>query len=651
MKKFLEKLKTVTCQVSIKIDFWYENKLAGRSNEYVMVDADKGLRKAGVKPDRSISYRSSVQPRLRKHWSHTSHRSPDKKFEIFTEDHNIYLRIKGTNETFQLTKDGKPGHGYSSRVFWAPDSKTFISLKTKEGEHRKLYHIESSPKDQLYPKLHTMTYAKPGDRITIKKPHLFNVEKREEIQVSDDLFPNPFRIDEFRWAKDSSQFTFLYNQRGHQFLRVVAINAKTGKTRLVVDERSTTFIDYAYKQIAYFIPGDKELIWMSERDGWNHLYLYDLDTGKVINQITKGSWVVRSVLRVDNEKRQIVFRAMGVFPNQNPYQSHYGTIQFDGSGLTWLTEGDGNHHITFSPNGEFIIDSYSRVDRPPITELRRVKDGKIVCQLEKADISKLEADGWKMPIRFSAKGRDDETDIHGVIYRPTNFDPKKKYPVIEKIYAGPHNAFVPRDFKPRFSGQSMAELGFIVVQIDGMGTNWRSKKFHDVCWQNIRDSGFPDRIKWMKAAAKKYPYMDLSRVGIYGGSAGGQSSVSGMLHYPDFYKVCVSESGCHDNRMDKIWWNEAWMGWPVGDHYKDNSNVTHAHKLQGKLMLILGEMDRNVDPSSTLQLVNALIKADKVFDFVFIPGSGHGIGGRYGRRRQAEFFVRHLLGVEPENNQ
>ena len=289
------------------------------------------------------------------------------------------------------------------------------------------------------------------------------------------------------------------------------------------------------------------------------------------------------------------------------------------------------------------------MDDPGRTELRRTSDGKLVCVLETADISALLKTKWKMPERFTAKARDGKTDIWGVIYRPTTFDASKKYPIIERIYAGPHGSYTPKSFSRHYQSQELAELGFIVVQMDGMGTNNRSKAFHDYCFQNIADAGFPDRVLWIKAAAKKYPYMDITRVGICGGSAGGQNTVRGMLDYPDFYKVAVADAGCHDNRMDKIWWNEAWMSWPIGPHYKAQSNVTDAHKLRGKLLLIVGEMDTNVDPASTMQLVNALIKADKDFDMLVVPGYGHGLGGRYGRRRRDDYFVRHLLSVEPRS--
>ncbi len=292
-----------------------------------------------------------------------------------------------------------------------------------------------------------------------------------------------------------------------------------------------------------------------------------------------------------------------------------------------------------------IVDTYSRVDLPPVTELRCAENGSLVTELERADWSDLLATGWQPPERFHAKGRDDKTDIFGVIYRPTTFNPDAHYPVIEHIYAGPHDAHVPKGFSAYRREQSMAELGFILVQIDGMGTNWRSKAFHDVCWKNLADAGFPDRIAWMKAAAESRPFMDLSRVGIYGGSAGGQNALGAMLFHPDFYKAAAADCGCHDNRMDKIWWNEAWMGWPIGPHYAEQSNVTNAHKLQGKLLLTVGELDHNVDPSSTMQVVDALIKADKDFDLIVFPGADHGAGeSPYGVRRRNDFFVKNLLG-------
>ena len=574
--------------------------------------------------------------------------SPDGQWRAFFKDQNLYVRDLKKGEEFALSTDGTAEDEYSGRIWWSPDSKRIAVLRTKKGDDRKVYYVESSPKDQLQPKLHSYNYLKPGDRIAIAKPQLFDVPGRKQIPVSDELLPNPWSITGLRWEPDSKRFTFLYNQRGHQVLRVVAVDAATGKAQPIIDEQSRTFIDYSGKQFSHYLDKTREILWMSERDGWNHLYLYDAASGRVKNQITKGPWVVRGVDRVDDEKRQVWFRAGGVRPGQEPYYVHYCRVNFDGSGLVLLTEGDGTHSIEYSPDRRFFLDTWSRVDLAPVIELRRAEDGKLVCELERADWSELLKTGWQAPERFAAKGRDGTTDIYGVIFRPTNFDPKKKYPIIEEIYAGPQGSFVPKPFRPLHSPQAMAELGFILVKIDGMGTSNRSKKFHDVCWKNLGDSGFPDRILWIKAAAAKYPQMDTSRVGIYGGSAGGQSSTRALLAHGDFYKAAVSDCGCHDNRMDKIWWNEQWMGWPVGPHYAEQSNVTQAHRLQGKLMLFVGEMDENVDPASTMQVVNALIKADKDFDLVVMTGRGHGSAeSPYGSRRRQDFFVRHLLGVEP----
>ncbi len=576
--------------------------------------------------------------------------SPDGKWSASIKDYNLYVHNLETNEEIAFTEDGTEEDAYSDRFYWSPDSTKLLVLRRLKGDDRKVYIIESSPDDQLQPKLHNYSYLKPGDKIPIDKPHLFHISDRLHIPIPDELFPNPWSISEIRWSPDSSRFTFLYNQRGHQILRIISVDATTGQPRAIVDEQSKTFIDYAGKQYSHYIDDTNEIIWMSERDGWNHLYLYDSETGKVKNQITRGSWVVRRVDNVDEEKRQIWFQAGGIRPEQDPYYLHFCRVNFDGSGLVVLTRSNGTHDITFSPDRRFLLDRWSRVDQPPVTELRSTEDGKLIFELERADWRMLLETGWQPPERFIAKGRDGKTDIYGIITRPSDFDPGKQYPVIEKIYAGPQGAFVPKSFGLQIQERTIAELGFIIVQMDGMGTSYRSKAFHDVCWKNLGDSGFPDRIPWMKAAAAKYPYMDLTRVGIYGGSAGGQSALRALLAHGDFYKVGVADCGCHDNRMDKIWWNELWMGWPIGPHYEEQSNVTQAHKLQGKLLLTVGELDRNVDPASTMQVVNALIKADKDFDMLIVPGGGHGSGeSPYASRRRMDFFVRHLLGVEPRS--
>jgi len=576
------------------------------------------------------------------------HLSPDGRYRVEVRDHDLVLIEVENGREFALTQDGTEADGYGGRLLWSPDSSRLVAVRTQAGDRRQVHYVEAAPGDQLQPRLHSYEYLKPGDQVPVDRPQLFDVANRRQIEVRNDLFENPFQLSRLRFAPDSSEFTFLYNQRGHQVLRIVAVDAKDGAARAVVDEQSRTFVDYAGKQFAHDLDATRELIWMSERDGWNHLYLYDAATGRVKQQITSGDWVVRQVDQVDEERRQIWFRAGGIRPEQDPYHVHDCRVNFDGTGLVVLTEGDGTHSVEFSPDRRFFLDRWSRVDLPPITELRRAEDGSLVVELERADWSALLETGWRPPARFVAKARDGTTDIYGVVFRPSNHDPRRRYPVIEEIYAGPQGAFVPKAFAPYHAAQSMAELGFIVVKIDGLGTSQRSKAFHDVCWKNLGDSGFPDRILWIQAAAREDPSMDLTRVGIYGGSAGGQSSTRALLAHGDFYHVAVSDCGCHDNRMDKLWWNELWMGWPVGPHYAEQSNVTQAHRLTGKLLLIVGGQDRNVDPASTMQVVDALIQADRDFDLLVIPGAGHGAAETpYGRRRRQDYFVRNLLGVEP----
>ena len=574
--------------------------------------------------------------------------SPDGKWEAFIKNYNVFLRSKDKKDETALSFDGSEGNYYTYRsLVWSPDSKMLAAYRLRPGYHRFIQYIESSPVDQLQPKYSTMEYAKPGDALDINQPVLFHVDAKKQINIDSSLFPNPYAISALVWRKDSRAFTFEYNQRGHQVYRVVEVDAATGQARALITEEYKTFFSYSGKKYRFDLQDGKEIIWMSERDGWNHLYLFDGLTGTVKNQITKGEWVVRGVDRVDEATRQIWFRASGMVPGKDPYFIHYYRINFDGTGLTPLTEADANHSLVFSADRKYYVDTWSRVDLPPISELRSTEERKVLMEVERGDIQELQKIGWRTPEVFTAKGRDGKTDIWGIILRPMNFDKSRKYPVIENIYAGPHDSFVPKSFSSYYSMQSLAELGFIVVQVDGMGTSNRSKAFHDVCWQNLGDAGFPDRILWHKAVAAKYPYYDISRVGIYGNSAGGQNALGGLLFHPEFYKVCFSSCGCHDNRMDKIWWNEQWMGWPLGPEYAASSNVDNAYRLKGKLLLVVGEMDQNVDPASTMQVVNALIKANKTFDLLVIPGGGHGPGGVYGERKRNDFFVHTLLGVDP----
>lgn len=583
--------------------------------------------------------------------------SPDKKWEAIVNNYNIAVREAGKKALTPLSTDGSEGDCYQlSSIAWSPDSTKLAVYRVKPGYRREVHYVESSPEDQVQPKHSSRFYAKPGDVLDLEQPVIFHLDTKKPLHIDNALFPNAYDVSRLEWRKDSRAVTFEYNQRGHQVYRVIEVEAATGRTRAVISEEPKTFFNYRQanasqsdsgKKYRYDIQDGQEVIWMSERDGWNHLYLYDGATGAVKNQITKGEWPVRGVVKVDEEKRQIWFSASGMSPGKDPYFLHYYRINVDGTGLTTLTTVDANHNASFSTDMKYYVDTYSRVDTAPVSELRRTSDSTLVTVLDRGDITELVKAGWKPPEVFVAKGRDGTTDIWGVIFRPTTFDPSKKYPVIENIYAGPQGSFVPKSFSAYSQMQAQAELGFIVVQIDGMGTSNRSKAFHDLAWKDLGDAGFPDRILWHKAVAAKYPSYDITRVGIYGTSAGGQNSLGALLFHPEFYKVAVSAAGCHDNRMDKIWWNEQWMGWPIGPEYDASSNVVNAHRLQGKVLLVVGELDTNVDPSSTMQVVNALIKANKTFDLLVIPGAGHGPGGAYGERKRYDFFVQHLLGAAP----
>jgi len=578
--------------------------------------------------------------------------SPDGAWRVHTPGSRVEVEDLATGERRAVALDGVPEGERTRRVVWSDDSRTFALLRSVDAETRTVHMVESAPRDQKQPKLHSMRYRKPGDAIDALRVVLVDAEALEEVVVdAGDALANAWSIDELRFAPDGGELWLRYNRRGHQVLGYYAIDARTGRVRTIVEERPDTFVDYSQKAWMRHLPERGELLWTSERSGFNHLYAVDLARGSgpgSTRALTSGEWVLRAVDEVDEAAGTALIRGMGVYPDQDPYHVHFGRVDLVKGGVTWLTSGDGTHTIEWGPERRHLVATWSRVDHPPVHELRDGRDGSLVAEIGRADAGALEAASWRAPERFVAKARDGVTDVWGVIHTPTNFDPSLRYPVIESIYAGPHGHFVPKSWRVHHGVSQLTELGFVVVQIDGMGTNWRSKAFHDWCWRNLGDSGLPDRVAWIEAAAAGRPWMDTTRVGIYGGSAGGQSSTRALLAHGDFYRVAVSDCGCHDNRMDKIWWNEAWMGWPVGEHYAASSNVDLAHRLEGELLLVVGELDRNVDPASTMQVVDALIRADKDFDLLVIPGAGHGAAeSDYGRRRRQDFFVEHLLGVEP----
>lgn len=520
---------------------------------------------------------------------------------------------------FELLEQAPPPHRAS---YPSPDGRKRFEFRREPVKPRRIRH----PKRGLIP------YPKPGDPIDGLRPRLF-VDDRE-IPIDGD-FPSPWELTDVRWSPDSERVTFIYNQRGHQRICLVAVEARSGRVTHLIDERSDTFVDYASKLYCHFV-GDA-VLWMSERDGHNHLYLFEATTGALRRQLTRGPYCVRRVEHVDEE--QVFFVASGFHASEDPYHEHLFRIPLDGGSPVQLTAGDGTHEIELSADRKSFIDRWSRIDRAPVTELRSAVDGAL---LQAPAPSAITIDNPAR--RFVAKGRDGTTDIHGILILPSNFDPQQRYPVVEEIYAGPSDQHVPKAYEALERQRAIADRGFVVVMIDGMGTNWRSKSFHDVAYQNIEDAGFPDRKRWIRAAAATRPWMDLSRVGIYGGSAGGQSAVRALIDHHDLYGVAVADCGCHDNRVDKMWWNELWLGYPVGEAYERASNIAHAHRLEGELLLIVGALDDNVDPACTFELADALRRAGKRFELEVIDDAGHGAAETHrGGQMRLAFLEKHLL--------
>lgn len=649
--------------------FWYKNH-EKEGDFYYLVNAENGKKQRATDKKGLAAFFSKKQKNLaesllkeeekeEKRWQRegepTPVISPDKKWEAYIKDNNLYIspvqdkeQKEQPKEEIALSMDGSTNLRYDGwSIIWSPDSRKLATVKIRDVQERRIPLLESSPATQKQPILQWRDYAKPGDVIPIHLPVLFDVETRKQIPVETSLYENQYYLYLTGWREDSRAFSFEFNQRGHQRYIIGEVNATDGSVRHLIDEQVKTFI-YYYNNYRKDLNDGKELLWISERDGWRHLYLINGTNGEIKQQVTKGEWVVRQVDYVDEANRMVYFTASGFNKEEDPYNLHYCRIRLDGTGFEDMTPENGNHTVVFSADRQYFTDVYSRPDLPPVSQLKRTTDASVVTELQRCDIRALQAKGWIMPEVFSAKGRDGKTDIWGNIYRPMNFDSSKRYPVVEMIYAGPHDSHVDKDFKPaNHLISKLVELGFIVVSIDGMGTSNRSKAFHDVCWKNLKDAGFPDRIAWIKAAAAKYTYMDLDRVGIYGWSAGGQNAMAALLFHNDFYKVAVALCGCHDNRMDKIWWNEQWMGYPLDESYSASSNVDNAHLLKGKLLLINGELDDNVDPASTLQVVSALMKANKNFEQLYLPGKTHSLGGPFEMHKMHDFFVKHLLNQEP----
>lgn len=629
--------------------FWY-SLYDGKGQVYKLVDADKNtvevLTENPEKPRQRPEWRGP-----QRHWMEVPDEkdgfrmSPDGKSQVYLKDNNLWVKLNG--EERALTTNGDSTYYYSAWGSFSADGRYYATVRIKPAPKHYVYYVESSPKDRLEPVLHKQEYAKPGDSLNYRVPVIVEMATGRVIEPSTDLFKSQYQVTAPRWDADNEHVTFEFNERGHKTYRVLELSAKTGLVRTLIEEKNDKYINYN-RQRRIDLQDGKRIVWTSERDGRNHIYLYDRQKGQLIRQVTKGEYYVRGIQHVDEKAGIIYFSACGMNKSEDPYLIHYYKIGLNGKGLVCLTPEEGNHSVTYTEDMVYLIDTYSTVTTPPVTVLRSGKDGKILRTLETADITALEAVGWKAPEVFVAKGRDGKTDMWGLIQRPSNFDPNKKYPIIEYIYSGPGDQYVPKSFTPwLYYLQNMAELGFIVVQVDAMTTSFRTREFEEVCYKNLKDAGLPDRIAWIKAAAEKYPYMDTDRVGIYGCSAGGQNALAAVLWHGDFYKAAYAACGCHDNRMDKIWWNEQWMSYPIDSSYVECSNVENAYRLERPLMLVVGELDDNVDPASTMQVVNALEKAGKDFELVVIPGAHHTMGESYGDHKRYDFFVRHLLGVDP----
>jgi len=572
--------------------------------------------------------------------------SPDGRWRAVARDHNLFVDEVDGDGDYRLTDDGTAADFYRPLI-WSPDGRWLVALRTVPGDHGKMVNVTAKPEEGVRPAVREYVYELPGDKLDVRRLYVFDTSARTGREVTADPIG--------WWGPPGGPLTWrdgthlLYEQtyRGFQRRIVGEIDVTTSTVRTVIDERSETFLP-PMKAWSHYVNNGAEILWMSERSGWNHLYRIDGPTGEVKNAITSGDWAVLSVEQVDDERREIVFTAGGREPAQNPYHRHWYRVGFDGSNLVHLSPGIGTHNLTFSPDGSVYLDTWSRVDRAPVTTIRRTSDAALLAELESADVADLLATGWRWPEAFTAKGRDGETDIWGVVYRPSNLDESKQHPVIECIYAGPQGSSVPVSFQAARDQQALAELGFIIVQLDGMGMSGRSKAFQGVAWHNLGDSGFDDRVLWIKALAERYSYVDASRVGIYGGSAGGYNAARALIAANDFYSVAVAISGNHDHRTDKVWWNELWMGYPVGPHYAEQSNVEQAAKLKGHLLLLDGALDDNVNPfAAGQQFVEALIRANKDFDYLLVPGAGHGVGVPYAKRRMWDHFVRYLLGADP----
>ncbi|AMR33602.1 peptidase S9 [Mucilaginibacter sp. PAMC 26640] len=595
--------------------------------------------------------------------------SPDKTKAAFIKDWNLWIKDVKTGAQTQLTTDGVKDFGYATDnagwkmsdgpiLSWSPDSKKIATFQQDQRTVSDMFLVTTNVGK---PTLKAWKYPLPGDKdiatiarviINVDEPKVIRLQipaDPHRATLSDDIASSG-TFDDVNWSADGSKLAFVSTSRDHKIEKVRIADAATGAVKEVFGETVATQYESGWRSINWkYLPASNEIIWFSERDNWGHLYLYDANTGKLKRQITKGDWVVTQVLKVDEKKRVIYFIADGR-QAENPYFSQLCKIGMDGKGFTVLTPEAGNHQVTFSPSYGYFIDAYSKPNVAPVTVLRNA-EGKLLSTLEKTDISQLTAKGWKPLTPITLKAHDGKTDIYGVMFTPTHLDPNKKYPVIDYIYPGPQGGSVGSwSFgAARGDNQALAELGFVVVAIEGTSNPLRSKSYHDMNYGNMGDNTLSDQVGGIRQLAQKYSYIDTTRVGIWGHSGGGYATAAAMFRYPDFFKVGISESGNHENRNYEDDWGERYNGLVENSNYDAQANQNIAKNLKGKLMLAHGMMDNNVPPYNTLLVAEALEKANKSFDLVIFPNSAHGYGqySYYMMRRRWDYFVKNLLGAEP----
>jgi dipeptidyl-peptidase-4 len=660
--------------------FGYRITVRGQ-NQFILIDPSKGTRVpcspetdrcGGALDPREVS---RLQPMPRPSGGRPESRSPDGKRAAFIRDYNLWVRDIATGRETQLTTDGQKDFGYATDnagwvksdrpvLVWSPDSRKIATFQQDDRPVGEMYLVTTKVG---HPELQQWKYPLPGDSaismihrvvINVDTPRVIRFQMPPDAHRStlcDHVICRGTEWADVEWYPDGSHVAFVSTSRDHKHEVFRVADAATGSVRDVFREDVATHYESGNGIVNWrVLPASNEVIWFSERDDWGQLYLYDLATGQLKSKITSGEGNVAQLRRVDEKNRTLWFVGNAKERGRDPYFRHFYKLGMDGKGLTLLTPEDADHEIALAPSGQYFVDTYSKPDVPPVTMLRDL-NGKNIITLETADITGLRATGWKPPMPITVKARDGKTDLYGLMYAPTNLDRTKKYPIVNHIYPGPQTGSVGgRSFSPaRGDAQSLAELGFIVVEIDGMGTPWRSKSFHDAYYGHMGDNTLPDQVAGMKELAGRYPWIDINRAGIYGHSGGGFAAADAMFRYPDFFKVGISEAGNHDQREYEDDWGERYQGLLAptsdgSDNYAPEANQVLAKNLKGKLLLAHGTMDDNVPPYNTLLVVNELMKANKDFDFILLPNRAHGFGGEpYMVRRRWDYFVKYLLGAEP----